>query len=107
MKSNERSGVDAGRAFDEHVGHFGPAPLTASVRPIAMLNPRLISFVIPAWNEESVLRPMLEALSAARRHLTEPSEVIVVDDSSTDQTAEIARRHGARVVSVRDRQISA
>jgi cellulose synthase/poly-beta-1,6-N-acetylglucosamine synthase-like glycosyltransferase len=68
--------------------------------------PRLISFVIPAWNEESILGPTLEALSAAARHLDVPSEVIVADDSSTDRTAEIARQHGARVVSVQHRQIS-
>ena len=72
-----------------------------------MANPRFISFVIPAWNEESVLGRTLEALSAARRHLIEPSEVVVADDSSSDQTAEIARKHGARVLSVRHRQISA
>jgi glycosyltransferase involved in cell wall biosynthesis len=72
-----------------------------------MPNPRLTSFVIPAWNEESVLGPTLEALSTARKHLAEPSEVIVADDSSTDRTAEIARQHGARVVSVRHRQIAA
>jgi glycosyltransferase involved in cell wall biosynthesis len=72
-----------------------------------MPNPSLNSFVNPAWNEESVLGPTLEALNAARKHLTEPSEVIVVDDSSTDQTAEIARQHGAQVVSVGHRQISA
>src|SRR6185369_4599544 len=71
-----------------------------------MTIPRLISFVIPAWNEESVLGPTLEALSAARKHLAERSEVIVADDSSTDRTAEIARQHGARVVSVKHRQIS-
>jgi glycosyltransferase involved in cell wall biosynthesis len=73
----------------------------------AMPNPRFISFVVPAWNEESVLAPTLEALNIARRQLTEPSEVIVADDSSTDRTAEIAHQHGARVVSVRHRQISA
>src|SRR5467141_1547762 len=72
-----------------------------------MPHPHLISFVIPAWNEESVLGATLEALSVATRHLTEPSEVVVSDDSSTDQTAEIARRHGARVVTVQRRQISA
>lgn len=72
-----------------------------------MPNPRLISFVIPAWNEESVLGATLEALSAARKHLAEPSEVIVADDGSTDRTEAIARQHGARVVSVRHRQISA
>lgn len=68
---------------------------------------RMISFVIPAWNEESVLGPTLEALHAARRHLVEPSEIVLVDDSSTDETAAIARRHGAQVVSAQHRQISA
>src|SRR5436190_23873955 len=72
-----------------------------------MPQPRLVSFVIPAWNEESVLGPTLEAVRVAARHLAEPSEVIVADDSSTDQTAEIARQHGARVVTVQHRQISA
>ena len=32
-----------------------------------MPQPHLISFVIPAWNEESVLGPTLEAVSAAAR----------------------------------------
>ena len=72
-----------------------------------MPNPHLISFVIPAWNEESVLGPTLEALVVVARQLGLPSEVIVADDSSTDRTAEIARQHGARVVSVQHRQISA
>ena len=72
-----------------------------------MPHPHLISFVIPAWNEESVLGPTLAAVSVATRHLAEASEVIVADDSSTDRTAEIARQHGARVVTVQHRQISA
>ena len=72
-----------------------------------MPHPHLISFVIPAWNEESVLGPTLEAVRVAARQLAEPSEVIVADDSSTDRTAEIARQHGARVVTVQHRQISA
>src|SRR5882762_4864686 len=72
-----------------------------------MPQPRLISFIIPAWNEESVLGPTLEALSVARRHLAVPSEVIVADDGSTDRTAEVARQHGGRVVAVQHRQISA
>jgi len=68
--------------------------------------PRLISFVIPAWNEESILGSTLGALTVAARHLDVPSEVIVADDGSTDRTAEIAHQHGARVVSVQHRQIS-
>jgi glycosyltransferase involved in cell wall biosynthesis len=72
-----------------------------------MPHPHFISFVIPAWNEESVLGPTLEAVSVATRHLAVPSEVIVANDSSTDRTAEIASQHGARVVTVHHRQISA
>ena len=72
-----------------------------------MPNPSLISFIIPAWNEESLLGATLEALSVATRNLVEPTEVIVVDDSSTDRTREIARQHGARVIGVHHRQIAA
>src|SRR5215471_15366938 len=72
-----------------------------------MSHPRLISFVIPAWNEEVVLGPTLEALNVARRHLAEASEVIVADDGSTDRTTEVARQHGAQVVKVDHRQIAA
>jgi len=67
----------------------------------------LVSFIIPAYNEERVLGRTLEALTRASRGLTERAEVIVVDDGSTDRTAEIARAHGARVVSVQHRKISA
>ncbi len=57
----------------------------------------LIAVVIPAYNEEQYLSRCLEALA----HQTYPAdcfEVIVVDNGSTDATAEIARRCGARVV---------
>lgn len=54
------------------------------------------SVVVPAFNEESVLAGCLESLAAQ----TYPGrvEVIVVDNASTDGTADVARRHGARVV---------
>lgn len=67
----------------------------------------MISFVIPAYNEEALLPATLSALDAAARELGIPFEVIVVDDGSSDRTGEIARRHGARVVDVHHRQIAA
>src|SRR6266446_8267599 len=73
----------------------------------AVCKVRLISFVVPAWNEESILAPTIEALHAAARGADEPYEVIVVDDASTDRTAEVARQCGARVVPVHHRQIAA
>ncbi len=50
---------------------------------------------IPAWNEEGNLPAVLVEL---KRELPEV-DVLVVDDGSTDRTAEIAREHGAAVLS--------
>lgn len=66
----------------------------------------MISFIIPAYNEELVLERTLRAIEEATRGLEETTEVLVVDDASTDRTAEIARACGARVVSTNCRQIA-
>lgn len=50
---------------------------------------------VPAWNEEQNLPAVLDEL---RRELP-GSDVVVVDDGSTDRTAELARAHGAEVLS--------
>jgi glycosyltransferase involved in cell wall biosynthesis len=48
---------------------------------------------IPAWNEEDNLPGVLDAL-----HVELPdADVLVVDDGSTDRTADVARDHGAEV----------
>jgi hypothetical protein len=51
---------------------------------------------IPAWNEEENLPAVLEDLE---RELPD-ADVLVVDDGSTDDTAETARQHGAEVLSL-------
>src|SRR5262249_51257208 len=66
----------------------------------------VLSFVIPAHNEERYIGATLASVLASAREVGEPFEVIVVDDASTDRTAEIAREHGAKVVPVAHRQIS-
>ena len=58
----------------------------------------MISFVIPAYNEELFLGRTLGALNDAAQSVGQPFEVLVVDDSSTDHTAAVARECGARVV---------
>src|SRR5262249_58691220 len=58
-------------------------------------------------NEELLIGRTLMALANAGSALGQPFEVVVADDASTDRTAVIAREHGARVVSVQDRQIAA
>ena len=67
----------------------------------------VISFIVPAYNEEQLLGQTLESIHSAAREIGEPYEVIVVDDGSTDQTSLVAQRNGARVVPVEHRKISA
>jgi glycosyltransferase involved in cell wall biosynthesis len=67
----------------------------------------MISFIVPAYNEERLLGATLDALHAAGRATGQPYELVVVDDASTDRTANIAQRHDAVLVSVAHRQIAA
>ena len=67
----------------------------------------MISFIVPAYNEELELPSTLEAIRAAASGAALPWEIIVVDDASTDATPEIAEQAGARVVSIHRRQIAA
>jgi glycosyltransferase involved in cell wall biosynthesis len=50
---------------------------------------------IPAWNEEANLPAVLDELEARIAQ----ADVLVVDDGSTDATAEVARARGAEVLS--------
>ena len=63
----------------------------------------LVSVIVPAYQAERFLD---EALESALAQEGVPVEVIVVDDGSTDRTAEIAARPGVRVVRQRHRGIS-
>jgi glycosyltransferase involved in cell wall biosynthesis len=67
----------------------------------------MISFIVPAHNEEHELPRTLAFIQAAAQASQQPFEIIVVDDASTDATATIARDAGARVVAVQCRQIAA
>lgn len=67
----------------------------------------MISFIVPAYDEERLLGATLAALHAAGQTVGEPYEIVVVDDGSTDRTAGIARERGAVVVHVAHRQIAA
>ena len=56
-----------------------------------------ISVVIPAYNEEKLLPVCLESLEK-QTFPREKYEVIVVDNNSTDKTAEIAAGYGAKIL---------
>ncbi len=67
----------------------------APMRQAADSHPLRISVIIPARNEERNLPPLLQSLSPC----AEPAlQVIVVDDSSSDGTAAVARTYGATVI---------
>jgi glycosyltransferase involved in cell wall biosynthesis len=67
----------------------------------------MLSFIVPAYNEEHELPLTLAAIHSAARVAGHPHEIIVVDDDSNDATAKIAERNGARVVRIQRRQIAA
>jgi len=60
-----------------------------------------LSIVIPAFNEERLIERCLQSIStslAANIKLGFTSEIIVVDNNSTDSTANLAKQAGAQVV---------
>ena len=58
----------------------------------------LISVIIPAYNAAAFLA---DAVDSIRRQAYQPLEIIIVDDGSTDGTAEVAARLGGEVRYVR------
>jgi len=73
-----------------------------------------LSFIIPAYNEASLIGTTIDAIVVATREVAGDAdiaghEIIVVNDASTDRTADIARERGGgvRVIDVEKRQIAA
>ena len=64
-----------------------------------------ISFIVPVLNDADRLRVCLASI---RRAFTawDPVEIVVVDNGSTDGSAEVARRHGATVLTVTEGRVS-
>src|ERR1051325_7432773 len=67
----------------------------------------MISFIVPAHHEEAWVGRCVSAIPGASESVGELHEIIVVDDASSDGTASIARQHGAQVIRVDHRKISA
>jgi glycosyltransferase involved in cell wall biosynthesis len=60
-----------------------------------------LSIIIPAFNEEHLIERCLQSIAASLAANFKPgftSEIIVVDNNSTDNTANLARQTGAQVV---------
>jgi glycosyltransferase involved in cell wall biosynthesis len=67
----------------------------------------MLSFVIPAHDEEAEIVATIRAIRAAAVAIPAEHEIIVVDDASTDRTGERASGAGAQVLRVEHRQIAA
>ena len=71
-----------------------------------MLKSNYLSVVIPAYNEELWIERTVKCVTDSCKEANlKDFEVLVVDDASTDATAEIATKNGAQVISVHNRNI--
>lgn len=57
-----------------------------------------ITVLLPAWNEEAAVGPVIREVRAVMAGRTENYEILLIDDASTDGTAATAEALGARVV---------
>ncbi len=60
-----------------------------------------VSFVLPAYNEEENITPAVEGAVAVALEMCSKFEIIVVDDGSTDRTAQLVRECAVRHPEVR------
>jgi GT2 family glycosyltransferase len=58
-----------------------------------------VSVIIPTWNQAALVASVLENL---RNQTVAPAEILVVDNGSSDNTAAVAARYGARVLTLPD-----
>ena len=64
------------------------------------------SIIVPAYNEEAAITQTILNLQYCLEQIEEKGEIIVVDNNSSDNTAEIARGLGVKVVFERRNQIA-
>jgi len=57
-----------------------------------------ISVIIPCFNEQGGISAVIEDLKSILKQSSLKYEIVVVDDGSTDQTGDIARKAGATVI---------
>lgn len=73
-----------------YLGNWLEAVTNYPVKPSKALAEPLISVIIPCYNNERVI---IEAIESVEKQTYSNVEMIVVDDGSTDQTAEVVRNY--------------
>ena len=65
----------------------------------------MLSFIIPAHNEEAYLNKTINAIHQSLIGSAENYEILVVDDASTDNTKAVGEAAGALLILVNNRKI--
>ena len=86
--------------------------VVADLLPFPDANPTVVSeptpvdvaIIVPAYNEEGGICPTIDRLRAAMEDSGYSYEIVIVDDGSTDRTAEHASLCGVRVVRLPNNQ---
>ena len=93
------------RPQDELFGTVSAQELPETRLAPGMSPPRRLSILVPLYNEEEFVSPLLEQVVAAPLPLGMEREIIVVDDGSSDGSSEaaeeIARRHPQQILVIR------
>ncbi len=85
--------------FDRYRSVPAPSPepaRSAAARRPASAGPKRIDVLVPAYNEERNIGPLIEQIFATLDDARYRIEVLVVDDGSEDGTAEVVRGYCAR-----------
>lgn len=96
QKVNKFAGIDEMVSTAAAITFFTRAP-SAGWKP-SMLHPGSVSVVIPAYNAEQFIGASVNSLFC---QTVQPHEIIVVNDSSTDQTAKVAARDGVKILNLK------
>jgi len=81
--------------------------VTSTLKKQSSISSDLVySVIIPAYNEEELLPATLSSLHLAMNSLPHKGEIIVVDNNSTDNTKNVAKKHGSTVIFEPFRQIA-
>ena len=67
-------------------------PITAGSEPAAEAAAVKYSVVVPFYNEQDIAAKLHGRISRVMRHIGEPYEIILVNDGSTDATADVLER---------------
>ena len=61
----------------------------------------LLSVIIPVYNEELTIGNIIDRTKTALHHIGLAHEIIVVDDHSYDKSLEVAKKHGAKLFTLK------